>query len=328
MSHEFLVIRGLKKHFEAGVPGVFSRDTRKVHAVDGVDFTLRHSEVIALVGESGCGKSTLALLLMGLEDPTAGSIKFEGVDITHLTDRERKEKDLRRKIQMVFQDPYESLNPTQTIEEIVTEPLLVHNMANLPDRNERVHKALEDAGLKPAEAYLKRFPHELSGGQRQRVVIAAALVLEPEIILADEPVSMLDVSIRAEIINLLAELRISRQIAVIFITHDLGSVGFFADRVAVMYLGRIVEIGTMLEVLENPQHPYTKALISVIPVPNPRLRHERIILQGETPNPINIPSGCRFHPRCPVAIETCKASDPPMVTMSKTHQAACLLLVK
>lgn len=328
MTNEFLEARGLKKYFEAGRPGLFSRDARQIHAVDGVDFTLRRSEVVALVGESGCGKSTLALLLMGLEKPTAGSIRFEGMDITRLTDRQRKEKDLRRKIQMVFQDPYESLNPTQTIEEIVAEPLVVHGMGNAPDRNERVKKALEDAGLKPAEAYLKRFPHELSGGQRQRVVIAAALVLEPEIILADEPVSMLDVSIRAEIINLLAELRIARQIAVIFITHDLGSVGFFADRVAVMYLGRIVEVGTMLEVLENPQHPYTKALISVIPVPNPRLRRERIVLQGETPNPIHIPPGCRFHPRCPAAIEACKASDPPMVSLSKTHQAACLLLVK
>lgn len=325
-AEQFLEIHNLKKHFEAGRPALFSRDVQKVHAVDGVDFTLRRSEVIALVGESGCGKSTLALLLMGLEDPTSGIIKFEGQDITHLNDHERK--DLRRKIQMVFQDPYESLNPTQTIEEIVTEPLVVHGFANVADRRERVVKAMEDAGLKPAEVYLNRYPHELSGGQRQRVVIASALVLEPEIILADEPVSMLDVSIRAEVINLLAELRISRQIAVIFITHDLGSVGFFADRVAVMYLGRIVEIGTMLEVLENPQHPYTKALISVIPVPNPRLRHERIILKGETPNPINIPSGCRFHPRCPAAIESCKASDPPMAALSKTHQAACLLLVK
>jgi oligopeptide/dipeptide ABC transporter ATP-binding protein len=196
------------------------------------------------------------------------------------------------------------------------------------ERDERVKKALEDSGLKPAEVYLKRFPHELSGGQRQRVVIAAALVLEPEILLADEPVSMLDVSIRAEIINLLAELRITRQIAVIFITHDLGSVGFFADRVAVMYLGRIVEIGDMLEVLEKPQHPYTKALLSVIPVPNPRLRRERIILQGETPNPIDLPCGCRFHPRCPVALATCKASDPPFISQSKTHSTACMLLVK
>jgi oligopeptide transport system ATP-binding protein len=328
MSKEhFLEVQGLKKYFDAERPGLFSREARLVHAVDDVSFTLRHSEVIALVGESGCGKSTLALLLMGLEDPTEGAISFEGIDITHLNDRERK--DLRRKIQMIFQDPYESLNPTQSIEEIVNEPLLVHGIAkNKKERDERVVKALEDAGLKPAEVYLSRFPHELSGGQRQRVVIAAALVLEPEILLADEPVSMLDVSIRAEIINLLAELRITRQIAVIFITHDLGSVGFFADRVAVMYLGRIVEIGTMLEVLEKPQHPYTKALLSVIPVPNPRLRHERVILQGETPNPIDVPKGCRFHPRCPVAIAICKDSDPPFITLSKTHQAACLLLVK
>jgi oligopeptide/dipeptide ABC transporter ATP-binding protein len=295
--------------------------------VDGVDFELRRSEVIALVGESGCGKSTLALLLMGLEQPTAGVVTYEGRDITHLNDVQRK--GLRRKIQMVFQDPYESLNPTQTIEEIVTEPLIVHGIGgDKPERDERVRKAMEDSGLKPADVYLHRYPHELSGGQRQRVVIAAALVLEPEILLADEPVSMLDVSIRAEIINLLAELRIKRQIAVIFITHDLGSVGFFADRVAVMYLGRIVEIGTMLEVLEKPQHPYTKALLSVIPVPNPRLRRERIILKGETPNPIDLPQGCRFHPRCPMVMTTCKASDPPSVVLSKTHSAACLLLVK
>ena len=324
-TEKLLEIRGLKKYFEAGRPSLFSRETKHVHAVDGVNLTLRRSEVIALVGESGCGKSTLGLLLMGLEDPTDGSVIFEDRDITHLNDHQRK--DLRRKIQMVFQDPYESLNPTQTIEEIVTEPLTVHGIASShQDRDERVRKAMEDAGLKPADVYLHRYPHELSGGQRQRVVIASALVLEPEIIIADEPVSMLDVSIRAEVINLLAELRISRQIAVIFITHDLGSVGFFADRVAVMYLGRIVEIGTMLEVLEKPQHPYTKALLSVIPVPNPRLRHERIVLQGETPNPINIPSGCRFHPRCPVAFDACKLSDPPMTTLSKSHQAACLLV--
>jgi oligopeptide/dipeptide ABC transporter ATP-binding protein len=326
-TENFLEIRGLKKYFDAGRPALFSRQNKYVHAVDGVSLTLRRSEVIALVGESGCGKSTLSLLLMGLEEPTEGSIFFEGRDVTHLKDHERKE--LRRKIQMVFQDPYESLNPTQTIEEIVSEPLLVHGLGhNKKERDERVTKAMEDAGLKPAEVYLHRFPHELSGGQRQRVVIAAALVLEPEILLADEPVSMLDVSIRAEIINLLAELRITRQIAVIFITHDLGSVGFFADRVAVMYLGRIVEIGTMLEVLEKTQHPYTKALLSVIPVPNPRLRRERIILQGETPNPIDVPSGCRFHPRCPVALATCKESDPPFISQSKTHSTACLLLVK
>jgi oligopeptide/dipeptide ABC transporter ATP-binding protein len=328
MSQEtILEVRGLKKYFEASRPGLFSRHVPLVHAVDGVSLDLRKSEVIALVGESGCGKSTLSLLLMGLENPTEGQISFEGRDITHLTDTERK--GLRRKIQMVFQDPYESLNPTQTIEEIVVEPLRVHGLdISKSITNEKVKRAMEDAGLKPAEVYLKRHPHELSGGQRQRVVIASALVLEPEILLADEPVSMLDVSIRAEIINLLAELRITRQIAVIFITHDLGSVGFFADRVAVMYLGRIVEIGTMLDVLERPQHPYTKALLSVIPVPNPRLRRDRIVLKGETPNPINIPTGCRFHPRCPIAIAACQVTDPSLLSVTKTHQAACILLVK
>jgi oligopeptide/dipeptide ABC transporter ATP-binding protein len=321
----FLEVQNLKKYFIAGKPGLFSRQTRHVHAVDDVSLNLERGEVIALVGESGCGKSTLALTLMGLEETTAGKILFEGIDITHAD--EKAKKLLRQRIQMVFQDPYESLNPTQSIEEIVGEPLVVHNIGtNATERKERVVQALEDAGLKPADIYMRRFPHELSGGQRQRVVIAGALVLEPHLLLADEPVSMLDVSIRAEILNLLADLRVSRQISIIFITHDLGTVGYFADRVAVMYLGRIVEIGKMREVLENPQHPYTKALLSVIPVPNPRLRKERVILQGETPNPIDLPSGCRFHPRCPVAIAQCKVQDPAYVTLSRTHQTACLLV--
>jgi len=290
-----------------------------------VDLQLQRGEVIALVGESGCGKSTLSLTLMGLEEATEGHIFFNGKDITHATNEERKA--FRQKIQMIFQDPYESLNPTQTIEEIVTEPLVVHGLARDPHEcKERVLHALEDAGLKPAESYLQRFPHQLSGGQRQRVVIAGALVLEPVLLLADEPVSMLDVSIRAEIINLLADLQKSRGISVIFITHDLGTVGFFADRVAVMYLGRIVEIGSMRAVLKDPKHPYTQALLSVIPVPNPRLRKKRIILQGETPNPIDLPAGCRFHPRCPMAIDICKQTDPMLMTVNATHLAACLLL--
>lgn len=326
-AEKILEVRGLKKYFEAGRPSLFSRKTDQVRAVDGVDLTLHRSEAIALVGESGCGKSTLALLLMGLEDPSDGSILFEGRDVTYLNDTQRKP--LRRKIQMVFQDPYESLNPTQTIEEIIMEPLIVHNIANnYEERKKRVKQALEDSGLKPAETYMPRFPHQLSGGQRQRVVIASALVLEPELLVADEPVSMLDVSIRAEIINLLAELQKSRNISVIFITHDLGTVGFFANRVAVMYLGRIIEIGSMNDVLKNTKHPYSQALLSVIPVPNPRLRKKRIILQGETPNPIDLPSGCRFHPRCPIAQPQCKQNDPQFVNISATHQAACLLLEK
>lgn len=328
MTNEYILeVKNLKKYFPAGRPGWLSRRERLVHAVDDIDLQLRRGEVIALVGESGCGKSTFSLTLMGLEEATAGNIFFEGRDITHIEDSERKQ--VRQRIQMVFQDPYESLNPTQTIEEIVTEPLVVHGLAsNLDERRERVRRALEDSGLRPAEDYLHRYPHQLSGGQRQRVVIAGALVLEPHLLLADEPVSMLDVSIRAEIINLLADLRKSRGISVIFITHDLGTVGYFADRVAVMYLGRIVEIGTMEEVLGSPQHPYTQALLSVIPVPNPRLRKKRIILQGETPNPIDLPVGCRFHPRCPVAEAICRASDPLLYSVTDTHRSACLLLAR
>jgi len=326
-KENILEVKGLKKYFQAGRPGWFSKQDSFVHAVDGVDLQLKRGEVIALVGESGCGKSTLALTLMLLEEATEGTIIFEAQDITHV-DAQAK-KSLRQRIQMVFQDPYESLNPTQTIEEIISEPLVVHGITtNREERRERVHKALEDSGLKPAESYMHRYPHQLSGGQRQRVVIAGALVLEPHLLVADEPVSMLDVSIRAEIINLLADLRAKRNISVIFITHDLGTVGYFADRVAVMYLGRIVEIGTMQEVLKDPQHPYSKALLSVIPVPNPRLRKERIILQGETPNPIDLPSGCRFHPRCPVAFDACMVSDPELLKLSETHKAACLLHFK
>jgi oligopeptide/dipeptide ABC transporter ATP-binding protein len=325
MPESFLEVTSLKKTFTAEKPGLFFGGKESlIHAIDGIDFTLARGEVLALVGESGCGKSTLALTLMGLERPTEGSILFEGVNYSSLDEGGLKK--LRRRIQMIFQDPYESLNPTQSIEEIVAEPLLVHGLAK--DKNERrrlVIRALEDSGLKPAEIYLDRFPHQLSGGQRQRVVIAGALVLEPHLLIADEPVSMLDVSIRAEIINLLAELRQSRQISVVFITHDLGTVGYFADRIAVMYLGRIVEIGPTREVLSEAAHPYTRALLSVIPVPNPRLRKQRVILKGETPNPIDIPSGCRFHPRCPVAVEECKVIDPPFQNISSMHKAACIM---
>jgi oligopeptide/dipeptide ABC transporter ATP-binding protein len=324
MQDYFLEVHDLKKYFLAGRPGMFSRNVEYVHAVDGVDLQLRRGEVVAVVGESGCGKSTLALTLMGLEESTAGTITFESKEITHANEHDRKL--LRQRIQMVFQDPYESLNPTQTIGEIVGEPLEVHGLATAKsEREARVVKALEDAGLKPAETYMHRFPHQLSGGQRQRVVIAGALVLEPHLLIADEPVSMLDVSIRAEILNLLADLRQTRQISIILITHDLGTVGYFADRIAVMYLGRIVEIGPTHEVLSNPQHPYTKALLSVVPVPNPRLRRERVILQGETPNPIHLPSGCRFHPRCPIAIDRCKVDDPEYAQVGNGHRAACWL---
>lgn len=316
-------VKNLRKLFPVQKETIFDRTDRFVHAVDGVSFNVSRGEVLALVGESGCGKSTLALTLLGLEQPTAGNINIAGEEITTL--RHSDMKRVRRHIQMIFQDPYESLNPIMTIGEIVAEPLKVHGLVkNKKERQSRVIKALEDAGLKPAENFLGRYPHELSGGQRQRVVIAGALVLEPDVLLADEPVSMLDVSIRAEILNLLVELRDKKGISILFITHDLGTVGYIADRIAVMYLGRIVEIGPSLQILQNPQHPYTKALLSVVPVPNPRQRRQRIILQGETPNPIDLPSGCRFHPRCPLAQPHCQTIDPALHLAPAGHEVACL----
>lgn len=298
-----------------------------VHAVDDVSFTLARGEVLAVVGESGCGKSTLALTLLGMEAASGGQIYFEDKAVTQLDSNGLKL--MRRQVQMIFQDPYESLNPLLTIGETVAEPLLVHGLArDKTERQRRVLSALEDAGLKPATNFVNRRPHELSGGQRQRVAIASALVLEPTLLLADEPVSMLDVSIRAEILNLLADLRQRRGISILFITHDLNTVAALADRIAVMYLGRMVEIGPTAEVLQNPQHPYTKALLSVAPAPNPRLRRQRLILQGETPDPIHLPSGCRFHPRCPVAQPPCQTIDPASVAVTAHHQAACLFAEK
>ncbi len=332
-----LEVRELFKYFPVHQPIadlLMRRPQLQVKAVDDVSFSLGHGEVLAIVGELGCGKTTIARTLIGLEERTKGEILFHGQAVGENTTNDRttpriKLKQLRQRAQMIFQDPYESLNPRATIFEIVAEPLVVHGIAT--DRNERsqrVKTALEEAGLRPADDYFYRYPHELSGGQRQRVVIAGAMVLEPELLIADEPVSMLDVSIRAEILNLLRDLRNKRGISIVFITHDLSTVAYFADKIAVMYLGRIVEIGTASEVLQNPQHPYTKALLSVVPVPNPRLRKERVILQGETPNPINLPTGCRFHPRCPVAIDICKQTDPHLVNINGTHQAACLLVAK
>lgn len=326
-TQPILQVADLHKYFALGRRGIFQQQERLVRALDGVDLELSRGEVLALVGESGCGKSTLALTLMGLEKPTQGQIIYDGQDITALDNQAQKA--LRRHIQMIFQDPYESLNPMMTIGEIVVEPLQVHGLAAQQDGVEsRVHQALEDAGLKPVDIYINRLPHELSGGQRQRVVIASSLVLEPTILLADEPVSMLDVSIRAEILNLLADLRESRGITVLYITHDLSTVAYIADRIAVMYLGRIVEIGPTHKVLQNPQHPYTKALLSVIPVPNPRLRREHTILDGETPDPVDLPVGCRFHPRCPAAMLQCQACDPQLALIEDEHLAACLLISK
>jgi oligopeptide/dipeptide ABC transporter ATP-binding protein len=322
-----LQVQNVCKYFAVGRTNFWRREGRRVHAVDDVSFELQRGEVLALVGESGCGKSTLVLTLLGLEQTTSGQIIFEGQDVTRPSPAGLKE--LRRHIQMIFQDPYESLNPLMTVGELVAEPLLVHGL--VPKRGERLERAkqaLEDAGLKPADSFVHRRPHELSGGQRQRVVIAGALVLEPAVLLADEPVSMLDVSIRAEILNLLADLRARRGISIVFITHDLSTAAYFADRLAVMYLGRIVELGPTQAVLAAPAHPYTKALLSVIPVPNPRQRRQHIILEGDPPNPIDLPDGCRFRPRCPAAFEPCDQVEPRLLPVSDGHEAACLLVAE
>ncbi len=351
-THAMLEVRDLYKYFpirQSMLDMLRRRPPDYVKAVDGVSFELKRGEVIAIVGESGCGKTTIARTLIGLEEQTDGEILFHdelvgvherrtragliplesgkvGTFGEHLTFPRMSMKRLRQQAQMIFQDPYESLNPRSTIFEIVAEPLVVHGVERgREERVARVKTALEEAGLRPAEDYFLRYPHELSGGQRQRVVIASAMVLQPELLLADEPVSMLDVSIRAEILNLLRDLRDRRGVSIVFITHDLSTVAYFADRIAVMYLGRIVEMGPARAVLSNPQHPYTKALISVIPVPNPRLRRQRVILQGETPNPIHLPSGCRFHPRCPIAIDRCKVEDPVYAQVGHDHRAACWL---
>ena len=313
--------------------GLTERLTRapklEVHAVDGVSFRLARGEMMALVGESGCGKTTTAQTILGMVKPTSGAIRLNGTDIAQLD--ERQMRPLRRTLQMIYQDPYESLDPRFRVRESVEEPMLVHGIGGSRAQREQLAvEALERAGLSPARLFLDRFPHELSGGQRQRVAIAAALVLDPDLLLADEPVSMLDVSVRAGVLSLLDTLRRNGDMGILMITHDLSTAARFADRIAVMYLGRIVEHGPASDVVRNPQHPYTKALLSVVPKRDPRERATPQILSGETPNPVNVPPGCRFHPRCPVAEERCKLEDPqlrlPAGATSPAHQAACLLI--
>jgi oligopeptide/dipeptide ABC transporter ATP-binding protein len=293
---------------------------RVARAVDGVTLEWRRGEVLGVVGESGSGKSTLARAMLGLVSAAAGTVELEGRDVNG----KRSLAELRRRVQMIFQDPYQTLNPRQRVRTIVAEPLRVQGVAG-GEHEARVQRAMEDVGLEP-QRFLDRYPHQLSGGQRQRVAIAAALVLEPEGLICDEPVSMLDVSVRAQILHVLMELRARRHLALLFITHDLSLAWSICDRLAVMYLGRIVEQGVAVDVIERPQHPYTQALVNAVPVPTADSEVTHVPLEGELPDATNVPPGCRFHPRCPKRFEPCDKVDPPLLTTAADGQlAACLL---
>ncbi|MEP6819266.1 MAG: oligopeptide/dipeptide ABC transporter ATP-binding protein [bacterium] len=312
-----LAIRDLKVHFDlrAGRKGV-------VKAVDGVTIDIYRGETLGLVGESGCGKSTLGRAILRLTEPTSGQVLYRNQDLAHLSKREMREH--RRHLQIIFQDPYASLNPRMTVGQIVGEPLETFKLAKGREADERVQELLETVGL--SKRFVKRFPHEFSGGQRQRIGIARALAVDPDFIVADEPISALDVSIQAQIMNLLEKLQREKNLTYLFISHDLRAIRHVSNRVAVMYLGKLVEIADAKTIYADPLMPYTKALISAVPVPDPKIeaRRQRIVLEGDVPSPINPPQGCRFHTRCPYMIEACKQVVPPLIEVKPSHFAACI----
>jgi len=320
-------VTDLKKWFpvrKGFVETLFSRKQSFVHAVDGINFEIRMGEVFGLAGESGSGKTTTGRLLLKLIEPTGGNIYFKGEDITALP--RKKLKPLRRKMQTIFQDPYESLNPRMTISSILSEPLRVQGVLKTEAEIEaKVREILEVVELMPPEEFILRYPHELSGGQRQRVGIARGFILNPELIIADEPVSMLDVSIRADILNLMLDLAEKFNVSFLYITHDLALARHMCDRIAIMYLGKIVEMGLIEKIVYEPLHPYTKALIDAVPVPDPTAERINVVIKGEIPSPINPPSGCRFHTRCPVAMEICPREEPALIDVGKGHWVACHL---
>ena len=323
MGETLLEVRDLVKHYPISA-GFFGRNVGVVRAVDGVSFTIRRGETLGLVGESGCGKTTTGRCVLQLERPTSGSVRFEGQELTTLGAAALRS--VRRRIQVIFQDPYSSLNPRMTVGQIVGEPLAVHGL--VPDaagRVARVKELLDQVGLLPQHD--RRYPHQLSGGQRQRVGIARALSLEPSLIICDEPVSALDVSIQAQIINLLEDLQQELGLTYLFVAHDLSVVRHISDRVAVMYLGKIVELADRQTLYEAPRHPYTKALLSAVPIPDPEVeaRREHVVLGGEVPSPLRPPPGCAFHPRCPIAVDECGRTTPALRELDPGHRAACHL---
>ncbi len=315
---ELLRVEGLKVHFPIK-KGVFSRTVAHVHAVDGINLTLKKSETLGIVGESGCGKTTAGLAILRLIDPTGGTVWYKGRDMAELERPERRA--LRRDMQIIFQDPYSSLNPRMTVNRILGDPMKIHGLYEGKERQERVDYLLEKVGLTPEQSV--RYPHEFSGGQRQRIGIARALALNPDLIVGDEPVSALDVSIQAQIINLLIDLQAEFDLSFILIAHDLAVVEHICDRIAVMYLGKVVEIADYKDLYTDPLHPYTQALLSAVPSPDPRDKKQRTVLHGDVPSPINPPPGCNFHTRCPLKKDICQEAEPELREISEGHQTAC-----
>ncbi|GAB6138237.1 ABC transporter ATP-binding protein [Halanaerobaculum tunisiense] len=321
MTDSILQVNNLKKHFPI-TGGIFNRHVNDVQAVDGLNFAVKRGETLGLVGESGCGKSTTGKVLLRLLEATEGEVIFEGQNIHDLPKQEMR--NLRKEMQMIFQDPYASLNPRMTVGEIIGEPMEIHGLASGPEKERRVKELLDKVGLQTN--YSERYPHEFSGGQRQRIGIARALAVDPKIIVCDEPVSALDVSIQAQVLNLLEDLQQELDLTYIFIAHDLSVVRHISDRVAVMYLGKMAELTSRDELYDNPLHPYTKALLSAIPVADPEVERDRIILEGDVPSPIDPPTGCTFHTRCPFATDICQQQEPEFIEQEAGHFVACHLV--